>query len=164
MRAHVIRQLLLGAAEAEPGSVPGVRLRGARVVGRLDLAGASIPYSLTCEWRRRPGANVTAWTCHGGPNQIWHAIGDGAIVNGSNPSLCLDAAAHNGGVGAGANVTARPCNGGLNQKWFIGSAGDIRNFSNDRLCLDAAAPKGSVASGARVTAWPCPGGPNQKWG
>lgn len=49
IRAQVIRALLLGAAEAEPGSVPGVRVRGARVIGRLDLTGATVPWSLTCE-------------------------------------------------------------------------------------------------------------------
>jgi hypothetical protein len=50
IRAEAIRALLLGAAEAQPGSVPGVRLRGARIVGPLDLAGATVPWSLTCEW------------------------------------------------------------------------------------------------------------------
>lgn len=50
IRAEVIRALLLGAAEVKPGSVPGVRLRGARVIGQLDLTSASIPWSLTCEW------------------------------------------------------------------------------------------------------------------
>ena len=41
--------LLLGAAEGESGFVPGVRLRGARVTGRLDLNGANVPWSVTCE-------------------------------------------------------------------------------------------------------------------
>jgi hypothetical protein len=50
VRADVIRALLLGAREAEPGLVPGVRLRGARVTGRLDLTGASIPWLLTCTY------------------------------------------------------------------------------------------------------------------
>jgi hypothetical protein len=50
IRAEVIRALLLGAAEAERGSVPGVRLRGARVTGRLDLTSATVPWPLTCEW------------------------------------------------------------------------------------------------------------------
>jgi hypothetical protein len=49
VRADVIRALLLGAADAEPGSVPGVRLRGARITGRLDLTGAVIQWPLTCE-------------------------------------------------------------------------------------------------------------------
>jgi ricin-type beta-trefoil lectin protein len=93
-----------------------------------------------------------------------HAAAPKPYRNGLNPGLCLDADAHNGGVGPGANVTAWPCHGGLNQKWFINTVGEIRNFSNDRLCLDAAAPNGGVSPGAHVTAWPCHGGPNQKWG
>jgi ricin-type beta-trefoil lectin protein len=39
------------------------------------------------------------------------------FTNASNPGLCLDADAHNGGVGPGANVTAWTCNGGRNQTW-----------------------------------------------
>jgi hypothetical protein len=41
--------LLLGAAEAEPGYAPGVRLRGARITGRLDVMGATLNYPLVCE-------------------------------------------------------------------------------------------------------------------
>ncbi|MCO5967533.1 translocation/assembly module TamB domain-containing protein [Actinoallomurus soli] len=47
--AEVIRALLLGAAGAEPGRHPALRLRGARVTGRLDLMGASVEYALVCE-------------------------------------------------------------------------------------------------------------------
>jgi hypothetical protein len=36
----VIQSLLLGGGDTEPGHAPAVRLRGARVVGRLDLMGA----------------------------------------------------------------------------------------------------------------------------
>jgi transcription elongation GreA/GreB family factor len=64
-----------------------------------------------------PGANVTAWYCNGGSNQLWTVVGDGTIRNFSNSSLCLDADARNGNVGLGANVTAWYCNGGSNQKW-----------------------------------------------
>jgi hypothetical protein len=39
IRAEVITALLLGAADREPGYTPGVRIRGARVTGRLDLMG-----------------------------------------------------------------------------------------------------------------------------
>lgn len=49
VRAEVIRALLLGAGETEPGYVPGLRLRGARVTGRLDLMGATVAYALVCE-------------------------------------------------------------------------------------------------------------------
>jgi hypothetical protein len=49
VRAEVIRALLLGAGEAEPGHAPGVRLRGARITGRLDLMGATVSYPLVCE-------------------------------------------------------------------------------------------------------------------
>jgi hypothetical protein len=49
IRAEVISALLLGAAEPRPGKCPGLRLRGARVAGRLDLTGAAIGCSLICE-------------------------------------------------------------------------------------------------------------------
>ena len=49
VRAEVIQSLLLGGGDTEPGHAPAVRLRGARVVGRLDLMGATTPYSLVCE-------------------------------------------------------------------------------------------------------------------
>ncbi|ROO83346.1 hypothetical protein EDD29_0848 [Actinocorallia herbida] len=41
IRARVISALLLGACEAEPGRSPGVRLRGARITGRLELRAAT---------------------------------------------------------------------------------------------------------------------------
>lgn len=50
IRAEVIRELLLGAAEAESGWAPAVRLRGARISGRLDLMGASVTWPLVCEY------------------------------------------------------------------------------------------------------------------
>jgi hypothetical protein len=49
IRAEVIRALLLGAADREPGHTPGVRIRGARVTGRLDLMGATVTCPLVCE-------------------------------------------------------------------------------------------------------------------
>jgi hypothetical protein len=49
IRAEVIRALLLGGGERESGSVPAVRLRGARIAGRLDLMGATVPMPLVCE-------------------------------------------------------------------------------------------------------------------
>jgi hypothetical protein len=50
IRAEVIRALLLGAGEVEPGYVPGIRVRGARITGRLDLMGASLDYPFVCEY------------------------------------------------------------------------------------------------------------------
>lgn len=49
VRAGTIRALLLGAGEKTPGRYPAVRLRGARVTGRLDLMGATVGYALVCE-------------------------------------------------------------------------------------------------------------------
>ncbi|GAB2844203.1 oxidoreductase [Actinoallomurus bryophytorum] len=49
VRAETIQALLLGAGDAEPGRYPAVRLRGARVTGRLDLMGATVRYALVCE-------------------------------------------------------------------------------------------------------------------
>ena len=50
IRAEVISALLLGAADREPGYTPGVRIRGARVTGRLDLMGATVAWPLVCEY------------------------------------------------------------------------------------------------------------------
>jgi hypothetical protein len=50
IRAEVVRALLLGAADREPGYTPGVRIRGARVTGRLDLMGATVTWPLVCEY------------------------------------------------------------------------------------------------------------------
>lgn len=50
IRAEVIAALLLGAAEPAPGSAPAIRLRGARVSGRLDLMGATVEAALICEY------------------------------------------------------------------------------------------------------------------
>ncbi|GAB2809219.1 hypothetical protein GCM10022221_03210 [Actinocorallia aurea] len=49
VRARVIAALLLGACDAAPGSSPGIRLRGARITGRLELraATAGCPLVLT---------------------------------------------------------------------------------------------------------------------
>jgi hypothetical protein len=50
VRAEVLRALLLGARPLEPGSAPGIRLRGARIIGRLDLMGATTNGPLVCEY------------------------------------------------------------------------------------------------------------------
>jgi hypothetical protein len=50
IRAEVISALLLGAADREPGYTPGVRIRGARITGRLDLMGATVAWPLVCEY------------------------------------------------------------------------------------------------------------------
>jgi adhesin HecA-like repeat protein len=45
----VIAALLLGAAATQPGRFPAVRLRGARIAGRLDMMGATLSCALVCE-------------------------------------------------------------------------------------------------------------------
>jgi adhesin HecA-like repeat protein len=50
IRAEVLGALLLGAREPEPGFAPGVRLRGARITGRLDLMSATLAHPLVCEY------------------------------------------------------------------------------------------------------------------
>jgi hypothetical protein len=50
VRAEVLRALLLGGRQPEPGSAPGIRLRGAWVSGRLDLLGATTDWPLVCEY------------------------------------------------------------------------------------------------------------------
>jgi hypothetical protein len=49
IRAEVIAALLLGACAVDPGRAPGIRLRGARISGRLDLIGATLSCPLVCE-------------------------------------------------------------------------------------------------------------------
>jgi hypothetical protein len=46
VRANVLAQLLLGGCEAQVGFVPAVRLRGARITGRLDVSGGRIECEL----------------------------------------------------------------------------------------------------------------------
>lgn len=49
IRAKVISSLLLGARDAGGGSVPAVRLRGARITGRLTIMGGTIQHELVLE-------------------------------------------------------------------------------------------------------------------
>ncbi|WP_256974930.1 hypothetical protein [Streptomyces sp. CS159] len=49
VRAAVVVALLLGANAAQPGAVAGLRLAGARLTGRLDLAGAEVGHALWLE-------------------------------------------------------------------------------------------------------------------
>jgi hypothetical protein len=44
--AQVVTALLLGDRDQERGSFPAVRLRGARVTGRLDLMGPAVKHAL----------------------------------------------------------------------------------------------------------------------
>src|SRR5215471_15614676 len=64
VRAEVITGLLLGAFEAAPGYFPAVRIRGAKITGRLDLMGATTGYALVCEgcWFEQPLRFVEATT------------------------------------------------------------------------------------------------------
>jgi hypothetical protein len=49
VRAEVVTALLLGARDPERGHFPAVRLRGARITGRIDLMGAVITHALVLE-------------------------------------------------------------------------------------------------------------------
>ncbi|WP_367319051.1 oxidoreductase [Streptomyces sp. HUAS ZL42] len=46
VRAEVVTALLFGANPGRPGSAPGLRLRGARISGNLNLSGAEIGHEL----------------------------------------------------------------------------------------------------------------------
>jgi hypothetical protein len=50
IRAEILAGLLLGAGESLPGHFPAVRLRGARIAGLLDVAGATVSCALACEF------------------------------------------------------------------------------------------------------------------
>jgi hypothetical protein len=56
IRAEVLAGLLLGLVDAEPGRAARLVLAGARVTGRLDFAGAVVPYGLRLErcWLDEP--------------------------------------------------------------------------------------------------------------
>ena len=64
LRAEVINGLLLGAFEPVRGFFPAVRIRGAKITGRLDLMGATTSYALVCEncWFEQPLRFVEATT------------------------------------------------------------------------------------------------------
>ncbi|KNE82152.1 MULTISPECIES: hypothetical protein [Streptomyces] len=49
VRAPVVAALLLGGHPGQPGSVPALRLAGARISGRLDLGGAEIAHTIRFE-------------------------------------------------------------------------------------------------------------------
>ncbi|MCC3653700.1 oxidoreductase [Streptomyces sp. S07_1.15] len=49
VRASVLAALLLGGHPGQPGSVPALRLAGARISGRLDLGGAEIAHRIRFE-------------------------------------------------------------------------------------------------------------------
>ncbi|MFG2330838.1 oxidoreductase [Streptomyces sp. NPDC048604] len=49
VRAAVVAALLLGANDPPSGSVPALRLSGARITGRLDLSGAELAHALSLE-------------------------------------------------------------------------------------------------------------------
>jgi hypothetical protein len=99
VRAQVLRALLLGARRPEPGSAPGIRLRGARISERLDLIGASTAWPLVCEYcsfdsevrlveavtktvrithSALPGLNATRIRLDGILN-LWHSHIDGLV-------------------------------------------------------------------------------------
>ncbi|WP_242883463.1 hypothetical protein [Actinomadura litoris] len=49
VRAEIITRLLLGAGETRAGAVSAVRLRGAYVIGRLDVSGGTVEHELRLE-------------------------------------------------------------------------------------------------------------------
>jgi hypothetical protein len=89
------------AAAARTRRVPCCQSRFSVVAVLGDM-----PVNMSMNWKIATALAVPA-----------HAAAPKPYHNGLNPSLCLDADAHNGGVGPGANVTAWPCHGGPNQTW-----------------------------------------------
>ncbi|MFG2991868.1 membrane-associated oxidoreductase [Streptomyces sp. NPDC048257] len=66
LRAEVLRAILLGACPTEEGRVPGLKVKGAKVVGKLDLRYAVIDHPIRlrdCWFERKPliyGAQLRA--------------------------------------------------------------------------------------------------------
>ncbi|WP_411106440.1 membrane-associated oxidoreductase [Streptomyces sp. cmx-4-9] len=66
LRAEVLRALLLGACPAEEGRVAGLKIKGARIVGKLDLRYAVVDHPIRlrdCWFERKPlmyGAQLRA--------------------------------------------------------------------------------------------------------
>ncbi|WP_262401862.1 hypothetical protein [Actinomadura sp. CNU-125] len=49
VRADVLTRLLLGACETRPGSVAALKLRGAYIVGQIDVSGGTVEHELRLE-------------------------------------------------------------------------------------------------------------------
>jgi hypothetical protein len=175
VRAEVIRGLLLGANPGEPGAAPAVRLRGARITGRLDLMGATAGCPLVCEEcvfeeeprfveavtrtvrivrSQLPGCNGTRMRLDGILNLQACEIGgvlrlDQARIAGQ---LCLREAVI--GPAAGGRAVPAPV---LSAEGMAvdGGVDAVRLTVHGAMSMRVAAITGSVdLSGARIT---CPG-------
>ncbi|MGI5286324.1 hypothetical protein ACQEVF_23700 [Nonomuraea polychroma] len=94
IRAEVITALLVGAAQPEPGKIPALRLRGARITGTLDLSGGTVEAEIAidrCVFEQAPrmvGAKlrtlaITSSTLPG-LDCSWSAVDGHLILSGSS--------------------------------------------------------------------------------
>ncbi|WTW98014.1 oxidoreductase [Streptomycetaceae bacterium NBC_01309] len=60
VRGEVVAALLLGAVEAEPGRVPALRLRGARIEGDIDVRGGEVGAELALSHCELTGVPIIA--------------------------------------------------------------------------------------------------------
>ncbi|MFI7702483.1 hypothetical protein [Nonomuraea sp. NPDC049480] len=94
VRAEVVTALLVGAAQPEPGKIPALRLRGARITGTLELSGGTVTAEIAidrCVFEQAPrvvGATVrtlaiTASTLPG-LDCSWSSVDGHLVLSGSS--------------------------------------------------------------------------------
>ncbi|HWO67756.1 MAG TPA: ThuA domain-containing protein [Umezawaea sp.] len=100
------------------------------------------------------GAKVQLWSCHGGANQQWSAVGSTLRAFGK----CLGVAG--GSTANGTQAQLSTCDGSGGQNWTAGASGSLVNAQSGK-CLDANGA--SAADGTQLIIWTCHGGTNQRW-
>jgi cytochrome c len=100
-----------------------------------------------------PGTPVSAFDCHGAPNQQCEINGRTIFALGAQ--RCLDVFYNN--QVPGTKIDSATCNGTNAQVWYYYN-GEIKNFSSN-LCLDA----GNGANGTQLIINTCNGSSNQQW-
>jgi hypothetical protein len=118
------------------------------------------------------GTQPAIWTCHGGPNQIWHYdIGTQALKVHDTTADVLDLTNRSDrclaatGTASGAAAVLQECDDSSPQRWTLvpsadGLHGSIRAVGSG-LALDVQG--GATANGTHIILYRYDGGPNQLW-
>ena len=104
------------------------------------------------------GVQLQAWTCHGGPNQLWKFDDKRRLVN-KNSGKCLDIAnanTENGGI-----VQQWDCHDGPNQKWSLTEKQTLVPDHSKGRCIGISAS--GKTDGTKLVLWDCPPIDDQKW-
>ncbi len=125
----------------------------------LELRGFG-NYCLDVAPEAKPGAQVVAYRCHGGPNQKWFMSSKGEVK--TEAGLCLEVK----GYDPHGILQVGNCSGGANQQWHFENGGSIRPAFG-ASCVDIAKadlPGLSSHASARVGMWECDmAKTRQKW-